>query len=42
LGVQNYVPVTVAAALNLNVNIPTVSVTLCEPGTNTCQTIDRI
>ena len=42
LGAQNYVPVTVEAALNLNVNIPTVSVTLCEPGTNTCQTIDRI
>ena len=41
-GAQNYVPVTVEAALNLNVNIPTVSVTLCEPGTNTCQTIDRI
>jgi hypothetical protein len=42
LGAQNYVPVTVEPALNLNVNIPTVSVTLCEPGTNTCQTIDRI
>lgn len=42
LGAQNYVPVTVEAALNRNVNIPTVSVTLCEPGTNTCQTIDRI
>ena len=38
----NQVAVTVARGTSGAVNIPTVSVTVCAPGTTTCQTIDNI
>lgn len=38
----NQVPITVAAGVGNNVNIPTVSVTLCAPGSSTCQVIDHV
>jgi len=38
----NAVPVTVAHGVAGAPNVPTVSVTVCAPGTSTCQTIDNI
>jgi hypothetical protein len=38
----NTVPITVGPGAQNFVNIPNVSVTVCAPGTNTCQTIDNI
>lgn len=38
----NQVPVTVGYGYGGGTNIPTVSVTLCAPGTSNCQTIDNI
>lgn len=38
----NQVAITVARGTSGAVNIPTVSVTICAPGTTTCQTIDNI
>jgi hypothetical protein len=38
----NAVPITVNGGVANFVNIPNVSVTVCAPGTNTCQTIDNI
>ena len=38
----NAVPITVDAGVAKFVNIPNVSVTVCAPGTNVCQTIDHI
>ncbi|WP_321913613.1 DUF3443 family protein [Paraburkholderia sp. J11-2] len=38
----NQVAVTVAAGVKNAPNIPTVSVTICEHGTSTCQTIDNV
>lgn len=38
----NQVAITVAHGTSGAVNIPTVSVTICAPGTTTCQTIDNI
>jgi Protein of unknown function (DUF3443) len=40
--VANQVTVTVGQGLKSVANIPTVSVTVCAPGTPTCQTIDNI
>ncbi|WP_425470850.1 DUF3443 domain-containing protein [Trinickia fusca] len=40
--VANQVPVTVGYGYAGGSNIPTVSVTLCAPGTSNCQTIDNI
>ena len=39
---SNAVPITVNAGAAKFVNIPNVSVTVCAPGTTTCQTIDNI
>lgn len=42
-GAANTVPITVGQGLNGVVNIPTVSVTICQPGSTTnCQTINNI
>lgn len=41
-GAANAVTVTVAQGVNNEVNIPTVSVTICAPGTSNCQTIDNV
>ena len=38
----NFTPITVEAGPGNNVNIPFVTVTICLPGTLTCQTIDHI
>ncbi|MFM0476162.1 DUF3443 domain-containing protein [Paraburkholderia strydomiana] len=38
----NTVPITVAHGATGVINIPTISVTLCAPGTTTCQTINNI
>jgi len=38
----NTVPITVGQGAANFINIPTVSVTVCVPGTSTCQTIDNI
>jgi hypothetical protein len=40
--VANQVPVTVSSGLERVANLPVVSVTVCAPGTATCQTIDNI
>ena len=39
---SNTVPITVGPGAQNFVNIPNVSVTVCAPGTNTCQTINNI
>lgn len=39
---SNTVPITVGPGAHNFVNIPNVSVTVCAPGTSTCQTIDNI
>jgi Protein of unknown function (DUF3443) len=39
---SNAVPITVGQGAANFVNIPNVTVTVCAPGTNTCQTIDNI
>src|SRR5258708_7516206 len=39
---SNTVPITVGPGAQHFVNIPNVSVTVCAPGTNTCQTINNI
>jgi Protein of unknown function (DUF3443) len=39
---SNTVPITVGPGAANFVNIPNVTVTVCAPGTNTCQTIDNI
>lgn len=39
---SNTVPITVGPGAQNFVNIPNVSVTVCVPGTSTCQTIDNI
>jgi hypothetical protein len=39
---SNTVPITVGPGAHNFVNIPNVSVTVCAPGTNTCQTINDI
>ncbi|KAF1026819.1 MAG: hypothetical protein GAK40_01182 [Burkholderia plantarii] len=36
------IPITVAAGVANVINVPTVSVTVCAPGTSTCQTIDNV
>lgn len=41
-GVANAVTVSVAHGASGAPNIPTVSVTICAPGTGTCQTIDNV
>jgi len=41
-GVSNAVTVTVAQGVEGAWNIPTVSVTVCAPGTSNCQTIDNV
>lgn len=41
-GVSNAVAVTVAQGTSNVLNIPTVSVTICAPGTTNCQTIDNV
>ncbi|NEX59674.1 DUF3443 domain-containing protein [Noviherbaspirillum galbum] len=38
----NVVPVTISSSLSSSPNLPFVNVTICVPGTATCQTIDRI
>jgi hypothetical protein len=38
----NVVPVTVAQGVANVANVPTVSVTICVPGTSTCQTVDNV
>ncbi|WP_153099098.1 DUF3443 domain-containing protein [Paraburkholderia hayleyella] len=39
---SNTVPITVNGGVNNNTNIPTVSVTVCAPGSNNCQKIDNV
>jgi hypothetical protein len=39
---SNTVPITIGPGAQNFVNIPNVSVTVCAPGTSTCQTIDNI
>ena len=39
---SNTVPITIGPGAQNFVNIPNVSVTVCAPGTNNCQTIDNI
>ncbi len=39
---SNTVPITVGPGAQRFINIPNVSVTVCVPGTSTCQTIDNI
>jgi len=41
-GAANAVTVTVAQGTSNVLNIPTVSVTVCVPGTSTCQTVDNV
>ena len=42
VGAANTVAITVDKGLGNLINIPTVSVTVCVPGTSTCQTIDHV
>ena len=41
-GAANTVAITVDKGIGNLINIPTVSVTVCVPGTSTCQTIDHV